>query len=98
MAQAEMARRESERLLAELQEAHRQLQAYAAQVEVLAVAEERNRLAREVYDTLGHRLAALFSRRHRQELCDHHPAESRRPRPHASRPHGPEIEVAVTLH
>jgi len=53
---AEQARRESQRLLEELQEAHRQLQAYAAQAEELAVAQERNRLAREMHDTLGHRL------------------------------------------
>ena len=53
---AEAARRESQTLLAELQEAHRQLQAYAEQIEELAVAEERNRLAREMHDTLGHRL------------------------------------------
>jgi signal transduction histidine kinase len=56
MANADEARRESQRLLAELQIAHRQLQDYAAQVEELAVAEERNRLAREMHDTLGHRL------------------------------------------
>ncbi|NOZ49072.1 MAG: sensor histidine kinase [Chloroflexi bacterium] len=56
MGRAETARQESERLLAELQEMHRQLLAYAARIEVLAVAEERNRLAREVHDTLGHRL------------------------------------------
>ncbi len=53
---AEAARRESQRLLSELQEAHRQLQMYAAQAEELAVAKERNRLAREMHDTLGHRL------------------------------------------
>lgn len=53
---AETARAESQRLLAELQEAHQQLQAYAGQVETLAVAEERNRLSREMHDTLGHRL------------------------------------------
>jgi signal transduction histidine kinase len=40
----------------ELQIAHNQLQDYAAQVEELAIAEERNRLAREMHDTLGHRL------------------------------------------
>jgi signal transduction histidine kinase len=55
-ARAEAARAESERLLAELQAAHRQLQAYAAQAEELAVQQERNRLAREMHDTLGHRL------------------------------------------
>lgn len=53
---ANQARAESQRLLAELQETHQQLQAYATQVETLAVAEERNRLAREMHDTIGHRL------------------------------------------
>lgn len=55
-ARAEQARAESERLLGELQEAHRQLQDYAIQTEELAVQQERNRLAREMHDTLGHRL------------------------------------------
>jgi signal transduction histidine kinase len=53
---ADAARRESQRLLDDLQEAHRQLQASAERIEELAVAEERNRLAREMHDTLGHRL------------------------------------------
>ncbi len=53
---AQQARAESERLLTELQAAHRQLQDYAARAEALAAAEERNRLAREMHDTLGHRL------------------------------------------
>lgn len=53
---ANEARAESQRLLAELQQAHARLQAYATQAEALAVAEERNRLAREMHDTLGHRL------------------------------------------
>jgi len=56
LARAEAAHRRSQALLAELREAHRQLRAYAAQAEALAVAEERNRLAREMHDTLGHRL------------------------------------------
>jgi signal transduction histidine kinase len=56
MASADEARKESQTLLAELQEAHRQLQEYAASVEELAIAEERNRLAREMHDTIGHRL------------------------------------------
>lgn len=46
----------SESLLADLQEAHRQLQAYADRAEELAVVEERNRLAREMHDALGHHL------------------------------------------
>jgi signal transduction histidine kinase len=56
LARADAARRESQTLLAELQEAHRQLQDYAVRVEELAVVDERNRLAREMHDTLGHRL------------------------------------------
>jgi signal transduction histidine kinase len=56
MMRADAAQHESQALLAELQEAHRQLQAYAEQVEEMAVVEERNRLAREMHDTLGHRL------------------------------------------
>jgi signal transduction histidine kinase len=54
--QAEENRRKSEELLGELQAAHRQLQQYAAQVEELTTASERNRIAREMHDTLGHRL------------------------------------------
>ena len=53
---AERAEAEAQSLLARLQEAHAQLQQSAQQAEALAVAEERNRLAREVHDTLGHRL------------------------------------------
>ena len=53
---AELASAESQRLLGELQAVHLQLQRYAAHAEALAVAEERNRLAREMHDTLGHRL------------------------------------------
>jgi signal transduction histidine kinase len=52
-------RQRAEQLLVELEKAHRQLQAYAAQVEALAVAEERNRLAREIHDSLSHYLTAM---------------------------------------
>ncbi len=44
---------------AELEEAHRQLQKYASEVEELAVVRERTRLAREIHDTLGHYLSIL---------------------------------------
>lgn len=56
LARAEEAYRRTQELLSELQEAHRQLRAYASRVEELAVAEERNRMAREMHDALGHRL------------------------------------------
>ncbi|MFM7427470.1 MAG: sensor histidine kinase [Elainella sp.] len=43
----------------ELMQAHRQLQQYALQVETLAATQERNRIAREIHDSLGHSLTAL---------------------------------------
>jgi len=52
-------RQRTEQLLAELEDAHRRLRGYATQVEALAVAEERNRLAREIHDSLGHYLTAI---------------------------------------
>lgn len=57
--QAEAARQESDQLLNELQEAHQQLQEYAQQVEDLAVMEERNRLARELHDSVTQALYAM---------------------------------------
>jgi signal transduction histidine kinase len=57
-ARANAAQRESERLLTELQAAHARLRESALQAERLAVAEERNRMAREMHDTVGHRLTA----------------------------------------
>jgi signal transduction histidine kinase len=53
---AEKERQRSEELLTELQKSHAQLQEYAARVEELAIVQERNRIAREVHDSLGHRL------------------------------------------
>jgi signal transduction histidine kinase len=54
--QAEKERCRSEQLLSELQQAHQQLQEYTSRVEELTIAQERNRIAREMHDTLGHRL------------------------------------------
>jgi signal transduction histidine kinase len=53
------ARTRSERLLGELELSHRQLSAYAERVADLATLEERNRLAREIHDSLGHYLTAI---------------------------------------
>jgi signal transduction histidine kinase len=50
--QAETAREESQKLLDELQAAHQQLQVYTAQAEELAVVQERNRLARNLHDSV----------------------------------------------
>ncbi len=49
---AEAARHENQRAFDELQSAHRQLQGYADQVASLAVERERNRLARELHDSV----------------------------------------------
>jgi len=49
----EIARRQSQALLGELQETNQRLQAYASQVEDLAALQERNRLARELHDTVS---------------------------------------------
>jgi len=49
----ETARRRSQLLLGELQEANRQLQLHTSQVEDLAALQERNRLARELHDTVS---------------------------------------------
>jgi signal transduction histidine kinase len=56
LTQARSTQRQNALLLSELQAKNRQLEEYAAQVETLAVVEERNRLAREMHDTIGHRL------------------------------------------
>ena len=52
-------RAEQEALAAELGEANRRLGAYALQVEELSAARERNRIAREIHDGLGHHLTAV---------------------------------------
>lgn len=43
----------------QLAEANEQLRHYAARVEALATVQERNRIAREIHDSLGHTLTAL---------------------------------------
>lgn len=57
--QADASRLQSERLLYELQQAHRQLQEYSGQAEQLAVANERNRLARDLHDSVAQTLYGL---------------------------------------
>ncbi|HSJ55193.1 MAG TPA: sensor histidine kinase [Anaerolineae bacterium] len=49
---ARMARSQNRRMLGELQMAHNQLQRYAAQMEELAVEQERSRLARDLHDSV----------------------------------------------
>jgi signal transduction histidine kinase len=70
MRRVDAARRKSDSLLQELREAHEQLQEYALRVEELTVVEERNRLSREMHDTIGHRLTvASVQLEGAQRLC-----------------------------
>jgi signal transduction histidine kinase len=55
----ETARAESQVMLAELKETHHQLELYASQVEELATIDERNRLARELHDTVSQTLFSI---------------------------------------
>lgn len=48
-----------QRARGELAEANRQLRGYAAQAEELATTKERNRLARDIHDGLGHHLTVV---------------------------------------
>lgn len=53
------ARERAEELTVQLEAANQKLAEYASQVEELAAAQERNRLAREIHDTLGHYLTVV---------------------------------------
>ena len=55
----EAAHRESQRLLSELERAHRQLQIYTAQAEQLAVVKDRNRLARDLHDSVSQTIFSM---------------------------------------
>ncbi len=71
----EKARAESQALIGELQERHKQLQAYAGQVEELAVMEERNRLARELHDSVSQTIfSIILNTRSAQILLEQDPA------------------------
>ena len=52
-------RTRAEELFAALEVSHRQLQEYAGQIAELATIKERNRLARDIHDTLGHYLTII---------------------------------------
>ncbi len=57
--EAEIAQTKSQKLLADLQDAHGRLQEYAARVEELAAAQERDRLARELHDSVGQTIFSI---------------------------------------
>jgi len=73
------AREQAQALLTELEVANRQLSEYAAQVEDLTIAAERQRMARELHDTLSQGLAGLILQ---LEAADAHLTKKRPERAH----------------
>ncbi len=71
------ARRSAELLSTQLEKAHDQLASYAVQVEDLATTKERNRLAREIHDNLGHYLTvAIVQLEAAKSVMEHDPARA----------------------
>ena len=56
----EQARHEVNRLIGDLEAANARLREFAVQVEDLTITKERNRLAREIHDGLGHYLTTIY--------------------------------------
>ena len=75
--QAEVAQQGAEKLAGQLAEANDRLAAYAVQAEELATTQERNRLAREIHDNLGHYLTvANVQIKAAQAVMDKDPARA----------------------
>jgi signal transduction histidine kinase len=75
--QAEEAQDRSEALLADLQVANRKLQDYAAQVQELTIVAERNRLARELHDSVTQIIFSLtLSAQSARILLDRDPSRA----------------------
>jgi signal transduction histidine kinase len=73
--ETETARTRSQVLLNELQETHHRLQLYSSQVEGLAAMQERNRLARELHDTVSQLIFSInLTTRSAQLLLKKNPA------------------------
>ena len=56
---AEAAQQESQKILTDLEDAHRQLQLHTAQAERLAILEDRNRLARNLHDSVSQTIFSM---------------------------------------
>jgi len=70
----ERANLQSEAILRELQEKHSQLELHASQVEQIAAIEERNRLARELHDSVSQTMfSIILNTRATQILMDREP-------------------------
>lgn len=57
--EARRSRKRAEDLLGNLESAHTELRRYAGRVRELTLSEERNRIAREMHDSVGHHLTAV---------------------------------------
>ncbi|HLA97293.1 MAG TPA: histidine kinase [Anaerolineales bacterium] len=76
--ESEAARAASQAMLNELEATHRQLEAYAGQVEELAAMEERNRLARELHDSVSQTMFSIaLNTRSAQILLERDPVRVR---------------------
>ena len=76
--EVELARLQSQIMLDELQETHLKLEQRAGQVEELAAIEERNRLARELHDSVSQTMFSIvLNTRTAQILLDRNPAQMR---------------------
>ena len=84
--QAEIAQIEAESLATQLADANARLSAFAVQAEELATTKERNRLAREIHDNLGHFLTvANVQIKAAQAVMDKDPERARGALDHAAR-------------
>ena len=76
--EVKLARLQSQAILNKLQETHRMLEQRADQVEELAVIEERNRLARELHDSVSQTMFSIvLNIRTAQILLERNPAQMR---------------------
>jgi signal transduction histidine kinase len=76
--EVETAQARSQAILRELQEAHQQLEAHAGQVEELAGIQERNRLARELHDSVSQTMFSIqLNARTAEVLLEKDPARVR---------------------
>lgn len=72
------ARAQSQVMLVELEESHKKLEAYTSQVEELSAAQERNRLARELHDSVSQTMfSIILNTRAAQMLQERNPARLR---------------------
>ncbi len=78
MVDEENLRRRTEQIASELASANEQLQKYANEIEEMTLTKERNRLAREIHDGLGHALTTIHMQIQAADaLLDKNPAKAR---------------------